>query len=249
MKNINKVIVFDIWGDYAHFRRGYTTTSPLTYPFPPRTTLIGLIAAILGLPRDSYYGLFREDNSAFALQILASLKKIRIGLNLMDTKHGFTPWEIQKKGDPPRTQILFEFIKSPKYRIYVWLEDSEMFKDLAGLIREHKSKYTPYLGISECIANFEMFGKGIFEVEKKVAIKGDVKIHSIIKKDKVERIKLEEGKRYGSVKIPGFMNEDRSISQFIKFYYEENGNPLTIPVGAIKEYYSLQQENVNILFF
>ena len=49
------LIVFDIWGDYAYFRRGYTTTSTLTYPFPSRTTIAGFIAGILGYPRNSYY--------------------------------------------------------------------------------------------------------------------------------------------------------------------------------------------------
>lgn len=246
MLRIDKVLVFNISGDYAHFRRGYTTTSPLTYPFPTRTALAGLVSAILGLPRDSYYKLFRENNSAFALQILNPIKKIRIGINLIDTKYGLTPWEIQRKRQAPRTQILFEFIKKPKYRIYVWLEDSRRFKEVVDLVNERKCIYTPYLGISECIANFDTFGKGIFEVERKLAENTPVEIHSVVKKERMEEIKLEEGKKYGIVKVPGFMNEDRSVSQYIEFYYEENGKSLTM---LIKEYYTLKRENVNLVFF
>jgi CRISPR-associated protein Cas5h len=55
MADVDKVLVFDIWSDYAHFRRGYTTTSPLTYPFPTRTALTGIVAAILGLEIDQGY--------------------------------------------------------------------------------------------------------------------------------------------------------------------------------------------------
>ncbi|MFB3896899.1 MAG: CRISPR-associated protein Cas5, partial [bacterium] len=30
-----KILVFDIWGDLGHFRKFYTTTSPLSFSFPP----------------------------------------------------------------------------------------------------------------------------------------------------------------------------------------------------------------------
>ena len=241
MAEIDRVLVFDVWGDYAHFRRGYTTTSPLTYPFPSRTTLAGLISAILGLPRDSYYKLFGKDNSAFALQILNPIRKIKITQNLIDTKTGFYLWD--NKGQ--RTQIPFEFIKKPKYRVYAWLSDQK-FDDLIKLIKEHKSVYTPYLGISECIANFEIFKDGMFEVEKKRVNGEEVEIHSIIKKGAVKKIKLEKGKNYGIVKVPGFMNQDRSVSKYMEFYYEEDGKPLKITEG---EYYTLKGEDVNVVFF
>lgn len=126
MLEIDKVLIFDLWGDYAHFRRGYTTTSPLTYPFPSRTTLAGILAAILGFQRDSYYEYFGKHNSAFALQILKPIKKIRINLNLIDTKTGFYLWD--NKGQ--RTQIPFEFLKDAKYRVHVWIKDKEIFNDL-----------------------------------------------------------------------------------------------------------------------
>jgi len=242
MAEIDRVLVFDVWGDYAHFRRGYTTTSPLTYPFPSRTTLAGLISAILGLPRDSYYKLFGKDNSAFALQILNPIRKIKITQNLIDTKTGFYLWD--NKGQ--RTQIPFEFIKKPKYRLYVWLE-GEKFEDLINLIRGHNSVYTPYLGISECIANFEIFKDGMFEVEKKRVDGGEgVEIYSIIEKGKAKVRGGERGKKYGIVKVPGFMNQDRSVSKYMEFYYEEDGKPLTITEGG---YYTLKGGDVSVIFF
>lgn len=43
-----KVLAFDIWADYAHFRKFYTTTSPLTFSFPPPPTIAGILGAIYG---------------------------------------------------------------------------------------------------------------------------------------------------------------------------------------------------------
>ena len=75
---VNKLIAFDIWGDYGYFRRGYTSTSTITYPFPSRTTLAGLISGILGLEKDSYHDIFSENNSELGLRILNPIKKINI---------------------------------------------------------------------------------------------------------------------------------------------------------------------------
>ena len=57
-----KLLAFDIWGEYGYFRRGYTTTSTVSYPFPSRTTIAGLVSSILGLERDSYYDIFSKEN-------------------------------------------------------------------------------------------------------------------------------------------------------------------------------------------
>lgn len=44
------VVVFEVRGELAHFRRPDTLGTHATYPFPTRTALRGLIAAVLGEP-------------------------------------------------------------------------------------------------------------------------------------------------------------------------------------------------------
>ena len=48
---MKKVLVFDIWSEYGHFKKPYTTTSPLTFSIPSRTALTGIIGAILGIEK------------------------------------------------------------------------------------------------------------------------------------------------------------------------------------------------------
>ena len=43
------LVVFELRGAMAHYRRPDTLGTHASYPFIPRTTLRGLIAAILGL--------------------------------------------------------------------------------------------------------------------------------------------------------------------------------------------------------
>ena len=247
MKDKLQFAAFDIWSDYGHFRRGYTNTSPLSYPFPSRTTIAGLVSAVLGLGRDKYYDLFQECNSAIALQILNPIKRVTVNQNLIDTKHGYTLWDIQIKEQAPRTQIPFEYIKEPKYRIFVWLENEEKMKKLCSMISQRKTIYTLYMGITEHIANYKPFMGGCVEGILKKTYREEIEIHSIIPIEKANII-LDTSKTdriYGYVKVPGFMNSSRIVTKYIEFYYEERGKSLKINKG---EYYSIGGE-LNIVPF
>lgn len=233
-------MVFDIWGDYGYFRKGYTATSTLSYPFPSRTTLAGIVSGILGYDRDSYYDLFGPKNSAFALQIVNPLQKMRINLNLIDTKTGF----ILSDNKGQRTQLPAEFLKDVRYRIWLWLDDDLIMEDLLTFLLNHKSVYTPYLGISECIANINLVNGGFFEPKKNsFTDKESIRVNSIIPVDKA-KIKIEYGKKYGSVKSPAFINAERVVEGFKEFYYEENGEDILVVDG---DCYSVG--DANVIFF
>jgi len=172
---IDKALVFDLWGDYGHFRKIETTTSPLTYSIPTVTALNGLIAAILGFSRDSYYKIFSRENIKFGIRVQNPIKKVNVSINLVNTSDGFFLWDIK---EDPRSPTPFEFLKEPYYRIYVWIKDKRIYGDLKRHLEEHKSVFTPYMGLSELIANFKFIGE--FDVYKKSATEDYVQ--SVIKK-------------------------------------------------------------------
>ena len=142
------------------------------------------------------------------------------------------------KGNGKRTQVPAEFLKNVKYRIYLSLDDEEIMNKLYNTLKEHKSVYTPYLGITECLANFSLVGKGIYSTE---SIEGNnVDINSVVLKES-GNIKIEPKKRYGVIKSPGFMEDDRSVTSFLEYYYESMGN--TIKLESC-EYYKVGEDNV-----
>lgn len=229
----NKLLAFDIWGDYGYFRRGYTSTSTITFPFPSRTSISGLIAGIIGLEKDSYHDIFSEENSQLGLRILNPIKKININLNYINTKEGFLLSDIKSN---PRVQVQAEFLKDVKYRIYVSLNDNGLMEELFFNLNNHKSVFTPCLGISECIADFNLAYDDMFKLD---ILNGDnVDINSVVLKNTGDLI-IETGKKYGIVKSPGFMNYERFVSKFLEYYYEENGNPIKIKNC---DYYSIGDE-------
>src|SRR4030042_3449114 len=68
------MIGFKLWGHFAAFRDPITITQNLTLPIPPKTTIGGLMAAVLGIDYNDYF----NDNRYFDFQYsLISLNPIR----------------------------------------------------------------------------------------------------------------------------------------------------------------------------
>jgi len=219
-----KFLIFDIWGDYAHFKKYYTTSSPLTFSIPPRTAIIGLISAIIGKGKGEYLPLMTKEKADIALRIINPVKKVRITQNLINTKEGF--WIPVKRGShEPRTQIRFEYLKDPKFRIYFRHSDDKIYTLLKMNLENHKSVYTPYLGISECIADFGFIGE--VSIVNDAKDKDFVNVHTVIPLDMLEEIDLlQPGRKYFKERIPVEMLVGRVVTEYREILYEVNGNPI-----------------------
>lgn len=145
-------LVFDIWGELAHFRRYNTTSSPLSWPFPPRPTVLGTIGAILGLAKNDYLGIFQDDGVQVAISILQRPRSLRVSYNHVDTKTARDFGRMKKSGG--RTQIRREVLADVRYRIFFRHTDQTLQEDLTTLVRAHQSIYTVSLGLASMLADF-----------------------------------------------------------------------------------------------
>lgn len=253
--SINKVLIFDVWGDYAHFRRFYTTTSPLTFPIPPRTALCGLIGAIIGLEKENneYLKYFTIDKAFIGLKIDEGhpLKKVMIAENLIHTKNAKGPG---MNLITERTQINFEFLKDPKYRIYFYhtdeiyhTDETTVYQQLKENLISHKSVYTPCLGLSENIANFEFIGE--FKAKSEITDEY-VQINSVLPMEKIvekEGINFNFEGEYFSIRVPIELNLERVVTKYSDIFFERTGRPveakLTSPYWNI-DYNGGTNENI-----
>ncbi|MCY6485479.1 type I-B CRISPR-associated protein Cas5b [Clostridium aestuarii] len=231
-----KCLVFDVWGDFAHYRKFYTTSSPLTFSFPPRTAVAGMIAAILGIDKNEYLKYFTKDKANIAIKLIKPVKKSRISYNLIDTKTAKMMSKIQN-----RTQVTFDVLKDCGYRIYFTHKDENLYKKMKELLKNHKSYYTLCLGLSEYIANF----KYIDELEVKEEHSKDyVYIDSVIPFNEDMLIEFEVDREYFKDTVPNEMNEDREVIEYKKVIYERNCKPIKC---IINSFYNLK-EGENIVF-
>jgi CRISPR-associated protein Cas5h len=231
-QSIKKVLIFDVWGYYAHFRRFYTTTSPLTFPIPPRTALCGLIAAIIGKEKEDneYLKYFTLDKASIGLRLLKPVKTVMITENLIHTKNvkGLGMNLITE-----RTQINFEFLKDPRYRIYFHHTDSDIYQQLKENLISHKSVYTPCLGLSENIANFVF----VDEVRVKfVTNEGYVLINSVLPTEKIaeeQGINFDVEGEYFSIRVPIELNLDRVVTKYSDIFFERTGKPVEAKLTSL----------------
>ncbi|HOV46051.1 MAG TPA: type I-B CRISPR-associated protein Cas5b [Exilispira sp.] len=236
---MDKVFVFNVWGDYAHFRKIYTTTSPLTYSFPPRTALVGLISAIIGIDKNEYIYHFSKEKAFLALKIISPIKKVRIGENLIDTKSGHS---IKMHIIKNRTQIRYELVKNPSYRIYFWHKDNKIYDTLKEFVQQHKCVYTPYFGLSELLCNFEYFGE--YNIKGPIRIDEEVELSSCIPVNIIKKPNFEIEKEYFTETIPIEMKENRIVMEYQEVLYERQGKNILM---VVDNYWELEN-NEKIVF-
>ena len=222
---IDRILIFDVWGDYAHFRRFYTTTSPLTFPIPPRTALCGLIAAIIGKEKEDndYLKYFTLKQASIGLRLLNPVKKVMLAENLIHTKNAKGPG---MNLIAERAQINFEFLKDQKYRIYFHHADEDIYQQLKENLMSHKSVYTPCLGLSENIANFEFVGE--FEVKPENS-EEYVRINSVLPTEKIaesQGINFSHEGEYFSITVPLELNSSRIVTKYGEIFFERTGKPV-----------------------
>jgi CRISPR-associated protein Cas5h len=224
----SKILCFDVWGNYAHFRKFYTTSSPLSFAIPPRTTISGLLGAILGFAEE-YIEIFAPDRSMIGIEVAAPIKKVRMGEKIINTQGNY--WIPVKRGThEPRSPIRREFVKAPKYRIYVHHKNAEIMDKLRDMLNAHKTVFTPYLGISECIASFEFIGvleAQDLQSEQKLPIRTVIPSGLLFSDEAIE---FETGKQYRKERMPIYMNRYRVVQKYDDVIFENKGQKIKASV-------------------
>lgn len=162
----DRCLTIRIASDWGHFRKVGRTTTKQTYHVIPRTTVAGLLAAILGAPRDSYYQTFGADNSAIAITPLNELRTINIPTIALGTD---PKQSVAKTAGSKRSKALtyqdttqdrqihvYETLVDPAYRIDVALEDADFYDRLRAKLADGEAHYPPSMGLSEYLADVEL---------------------------------------------------------------------------------------------
>lgn len=159
--NINKIISFKISGMFAHFRKFYTNASSLSYLIPPRSTLVGMLASMLKIPRDDYYELLSEDAIKVSVSIPEGLR-IRKQTQSMNYFHNKYFSLLSKgKGKFQHSQCKLELLMFPingkiEYFIYVGSNGNNKIVDtIEEKIRNRNLGFGCYLGQRQFRADVE----------------------------------------------------------------------------------------------
>lgn len=220
--------------DQAHFRRIDGNVVKQSYRVMPRTTVAGMLAAIVGADRDSYYETFELANSSVAITPLFDLRSKNLGTTAVST----SPNELRSASSarsgvkifyPDTTQNRqlhnYELLVDPVYRIDIALDDASFYDELRTHLEAGTAVYTPALGLSECLAHIEYLGE--FEPEPMDADDdGLVSVQSALP-DALDAISPTANVPYVTEQSPGEMEATaptgRRTTAFIDWVYPSLG--------------------------
>lgn len=222
----DRVLIFDLKGPFAHFRKYYTNSSSLSYMFPPRTVITGLIAGILGLPSERhtnkseeiYYEKFSDDKCRIAVSIKTRIRRMMQTINYIKTKtdqqskYSFEALMTGTRGAP--TQIPLEILLSEDgnditYRLYFYHADEAIYDKLKQRLDEQRFVYPPYMGLSEFLASIDNVGEG--KISKNP--ERDVELNSVCRLKDVEPDFNGNDLQYIIEKMPTGFSNDRTPNQ------------------------------------
>lgn len=157
-----ELICFQLSGRFAHFLWAEASKNALSYPIPPRTVILGILGAILGLPKDNPQIALKPTNIAISGKIP---KTHWHRIKLRKDPPSLLPHIIKKtqkadKNTAPEkaTLILQEWLFNPNY--IVWVSIPEPYhSELKNRLTARQWHFIPSLGLSEMLANVEYIGQ------------------------------------------------------------------------------------------
>lgn len=189
-----EVISFDISGKIAHFRKYYANNTALSFSIPPRTTIMGMLAAICGFPKDSYYELFSSGNIDIGIALLTKTKKTIHRLNLLRVLG-----QSDFRGSKDHVQTPFEIVTGENikdstitYRIFLRPVNipTEIFLNLKELIRNKGNSFALTLGAANFNAYLSNFQE--YAATERLAQRNFELFNSAINSEDVLEIELEK---------------------------------------------------------
>ncbi|USZ68377.1 type I-B CRISPR-associated protein Cas5b [Halorussus salilacus] len=228
-------------GPWGHFRHVDGNTIKRTYRIMPRTTVAGMLSAVAGYDRDSYYDRFGPEVSGIAVELIGEIRTMNLPENSLTTSsEGLKTVNSRGKvsityPDPnaDRQRVNYEVLVDPEYRIDVWLDDDEAYHHLKSMLSEGKSYYAPSLGLSEHLAEIEYHGE--YDVEP-MAVDSEeiVTVESAV--PDADGVVPSPETTYGTERSPGYMTKTtgegeftgRKTTGFLTYTYSPSGAPLDV---------------------
>ena len=218
-----EVLSFDIEGKFAHFRKFHGNNTAMSYSIPPRTTIAGMLAAIMGEEKDSYYKNYQTQNLQIGIRVLSDLKKSFHRLNFLRIKKE-TGFQLDKTGKlfnksryfsgyysrnvigttetTGPMQTPFEVVTgndlkkdSVKYRIYMASgENRDPFDQISKKLKNNNRQFNLSLGI----AGFTAFVSNVqeFTASEKNCNKEWINLHSAGNSEQIEEINFPSNSEF-----------------------------------------------------
>lgn len=262
-----EILSFTIAGKLAHFRKYYANNTALSFSIPPRTTLMGIVASVMGWEKDSYYEKLSSQNFQFGVRVLSPLKKSFQRLNFLSIKKTgdiSKSFDSDFRGRGGRIQTPFEIISGLNLTkdevVYqIFLQPTDISNPVYSEIKERFLRSNPVYNLSLGPANFqaslqqvELIQSSDIEQKKSADF---IRIHSAIPVSHVDELefKKDESTQYNFVEedmMPGeFIGDNnREVKKMNRLLFSTTNYPLRVKLNSPYIQISTKSESLNIQF-
>jgi CRISPR-associated protein Cas5h len=228
-----KIIRFRIQGRFGHFLRAEANASAPSYPVPPRTALLGLLGAVLGLPKDAPQSQLEPARIALSGSVpLTHWHKAKLRKDPPEALPRFVKrsQKLEKQTKPEKaTLIAQEWLMTPTFQVWTALPEP-YHTELESRLQDRRWHFQPSLGISELMADLiwedtteaENLPEGIHHVSTVFPREaGDLDMHTI----------FEENLVLHALRMPRAVTADRVFTH-ASYYLERNARPVPLHTGS-----------------
>lgn len=228
----DRCLSFTVRSTWGHFKRVGRSVTKQTYRIPPRTTVAGMLAAIVGAERDSYYDVFGAETSAIAITPVSDLRTINIPTVGLGTDPGqdvttnvgnyYSEYNLTYQDTENDRQLhAYEVLADPAYRIDVALEDEDFYTTLREHLEAGTAIYPPSLGKSEYLATIENVETD--QTPTEIGDGGSIDVDSVVPGSLSETIPQGDV-TYGVERSPAIMEQaggGRRTTRFDDYVYTQ----------------------------
>jgi len=219
-----EAIVFEARGEYALFKKPYSPMSPVSYPFPPPTAVMGMLGAIGGFGKEEYAQCLGWKTARIAVKLLTPVQTFSATLNLLNTKGGTDPFFRPKADENTHIQVPCEFLKSVAYRIFVTGLEPEPHERIASHLAAGRTAYSPSLGWASCLAELDWVG--LQQTQTLAFDSPDWTCGTIVPLDGSTRVLYEDDRCYHRLRIPAAMDGGRVVHRYQEVLMAEDAGPI-----------------------
>lgn len=238
-----KVLAFDIWGNYAHYKKIYATTSAVSYCIPTKTAMYGYVSAIMGYDKSDsqYLSFFQNKECLIGIQIMKPIIMQRININLRAVLG-------RMRTSDNRKPTTMEFVYQPQYRIYFNHKQEFIQQTFKTKLLNKNAVYTPTMGLAGLISNFQFVDE--LEATFIEDVTTPISIHTVIPKKQFEKFDTEALSKKGTEIIEQSMyavemDMERNVTERDDILLERKAKTID---AFLNQYYQLSN-GTNISLF
>lgn len=250
------LITLELQGKFAHFRKYYGNNTALSYALPPRTTLTGIFAALLGRERDSYYKEMAAGQLRIGVGIKHPVKKSFHRLNNLMVKGG---GDFRGRSGPVQTP--YEMVTAldlrtglVTYQVFLSAYESgeTLLAEISKRLEDKDYTYNPSLGPAFChaqVVRVQRYTSGSWQTNE--AYEESLEFVSAVPIGLINEILPRNGRVVIEEEmLPGeFLdNFDRELQSLHKVLFTTSGHALSVKFSGQYHFFETGVGRQNFVF-